>query len=128
VAVIVLDASVVVAHLDASDSLHSAAVSALDKHADDDLRVPASVYAEALVAPAREGRLDDARREIAGLGIDVVPIDGPVAERAALLGGREPALKLPDALVLACGDVLDAHAVVTADRRWQRFERVELIA
>jgi predicted nucleic acid-binding protein len=127
VALIVLDASVVIAHLDASDALHAAAVAALREHVEDDLHLPASAYAEALVAPARTGRLEEGRRTIAALGVRLVPIDPEVAERAAAVRAAEPALRLPDALVLACGGVLDAQAVVTADRRWQRFERVELI-
>jgi hypothetical protein len=35
--------------------------------------------------------------------------------------------RLPDALVLACGELLDADAALTANRRWRRFERVSLI-
>jgi predicted nucleic acid-binding protein len=128
VALIVLDASVVIAHLDASDALHAAAVAALREHVEDDLHLPASAYAEALVAPARTRRLEEGRRTIAALGVRLVPIGPEVAERAAAVRAAEPTLRLPDALVLACGDVLDAQAVVTADRRWQRFERVELIA
>ena len=52
-ALIVLDASVVIAHLDPSDAHHSEATALLLEHADDDLRLPASAYAETLVDPAR---------------------------------------------------------------------------
>jgi predicted nucleic acid-binding protein len=127
VALIVLDASVVIAHLDPADALHASATNALVEHASDDLRLPASAYAESLVDPARKGRLDEARRALASLRLRIVPIDGDLAERAASLRARERRLRLPDALVLACGELLDADATLTADRRWRRFGRVRLI-
>ena len=126
-ALIVVDASVVIAHLDPDDALHPQATKALLEHADDDLRLPASAYAETLVDPARSGRLDEARVALAALHLQIVPIDAPVAERAASLRARERRLRLPDALVLACGELLDADAVLTADRAWRRFERLTLI-
>ena len=126
-ALIVLDASVVIAHLDPEDRFHSSATSVLLEHAGDDLRLPASAYAESLVDPARKGRLDEARDALATLRLHIVPIDGPVAERAASLRARERGLRLPDALVLACGKLLGADVILTADRRWRRFERVRLI-
>jgi predicted nucleic acid-binding protein len=128
VALIVLDASVVIAHLDPADALHEAATSVLLEYATDDLRLPASAYAESLVDPARKGRLDDARDAIAALQLQIVPVDRLLAERAASLRARERGLRLPDALVLACGEHLTADAIVTADRRWRRFERVRLIS
>ena len=126
-ALIVLDASVVIAHLDSADALHLSATSTLLEYAGDDLRLPASAYAETLVDPARKGRLDEARDALAALQLQVVPIDRPLAELAASLRARERGLRLPDALVLACGDLIAADAVLTADRRWRRFERVRLI-
>jgi predicted nucleic acid-binding protein len=127
VALIVLDASVVIAHLDRNDALHDAATRTLVEHAAEDLRLPASAYAESLVDPARSGRLDDAREALHALQLQIIPIDPLVAERAASLRAYERALRLPDALVLACGEVLGADAILTADRRWRRFERVRLI-
>jgi len=127
VALIVLDASVVIAHLDPDDALHASATSALVEYADDDLRLPASAYAEALVDPARKGRLDETRDALAALQLQIVPLDRPQAERAASLRARERGLRLPDALVLACGQLLAADAILSADRRWRRFERVRLI-
>ncbi len=126
-ALIVLDASVVIAHLDPDDALHAPATNALLAHADDDLRLPASAYAEALVDPARKGRVEEARGALASLQLQIVPIDGPLAERAATWRARERRLRLPDALVLACGELLEADAILTADRRWRRFARVSLV-
>ncbi len=126
-ALIVLDASVVIAHLDPADAHHDAATAVLLEYAEDDLRLPASAYAETLVDPARSGRLDQARDAIGLLGLRIEPIDETIADRAASLRARRRGPRLPDALVLACGNVLEADAIVTADRRWRRFERVRLI-
>jgi predicted nucleic acid-binding protein len=128
VALIVLDATVVIAHLDPADALHGPATRALLEVASEDLRLPASAYAETLVDPARKGRLDEARDALTALRLQIVPLDASLAERAASLRARERALRLPDALVLACGEPLGADAILTTDRRWRRFDRVRLIA
>lgn len=67
-ALIVLDASVVIAHLDARDALHTQATNYLDSHAGDDFRLPASAYAEVLVEPARTGRSADLTEAVAKAG------------------------------------------------------------
>ena len=126
-ALIVLDASVLIAHLDPADALHEPARRALAEHSADDLRLPASAYAETLVVPSRRGALEEARRRIGQLALTLVPIDALLAEQAAAIRGGQPAVRLPDALVLACGEVLDAQAVLTSDRRWTRFDRVRVI-
>jgi hypothetical protein len=53
----------------------------------------------------------------------IEPISAPIARRAAQMRSRGPALKLPDALVLATGDVLGASAVLTADATWAKLNR-----
>ena len=126
-ALIVLDASVVIAHLDPGDALHEQAKAALLEHADDDLRLPASAYSESLVDPARKGRLEEAQARIAALRLQIVPLDQETAEHAAALRARAQSLRLPDALVLATGELLEADAVLTADRRWRRLTRVRVI-
>ena len=127
-ALIVLDASVVIAHVEVRDAHHASARKALLEHAGDDLRVPASAYSEALVAPAASGRLGEAVAAVRELGLHVEPIAETVAERAAELRATHRALRLPEALVLACGDVLDADSVVTADSSWRRYsKRVSVI-
>jgi predicted nucleic acid-binding protein len=128
VALIVIDSSVLIAHLDPADALHGPAVVALDERAEDDLRLPASAYAESLVHPARHGQLAAAKQRLASLELAIEPITPSIAERAASLRAGDRALRLPDALVLACGDALDADQVVTADQRWKRYgKRVRLI-
>lgn len=127
-ALIVLDASVVIAHLDPADAHHAAARAALRAHEADDLRLPASAYAEALVEPAGKGRAAPARDAIRRLVLHIEPIGEAIAERAAALRAEHPTLRLPDALVVACGQAIGAEAVLTADRRWRRVsDRVRVI-
>lgn len=129
-ALIVLDASLLIALLDPADPHHQAARTALESHVDDDLRIPAHTLAEALVHPVRAGKEREARRLIAGLEIAVDPVDEEVGIVAARL--RAPhgsALRMPDALVLAYADLRKARRVLTADERWPAWgRRVELLS
>lgn len=118
-ALVVLDASVVIALLDPGDAQHSPAVAAYRRHVQDDLRIPVSAYSEALVAPSRKGVLTEARRKVRSLLIAVEPISTAAAERAADLRAQRTALRLPDALVLACAESIRANVVLTGDRRWR---------
>jgi predicted nucleic acid-binding protein len=124
VAIVVVDASVVIALLDAGDAHHSAAVAAIGRTGRETLILPASAYAEILVDPWRRG--PDAvaviRRFVADLGIHIEPLTPDIAERAARLRARHGALRLPDALVLATADALDTVAL-TCDRAWPRASR-----
>ena len=122
-ALIVLDASVLIALLDPADAHHGAAAAALTQHAHDDLKVPASAYSESLVVPARRGQMRTAKRAIAALLLDIVPITDRIAEEAAELRARHPKLRLPDALVVATGSALGAHLVLTGDAGWRRLGR-----
>lgn len=120
-ALIVLDASVVIAHLSSRDAHHEAAAAAFTRHAGDELRVPASAFAESLVEPQRRGVGERARGLIESLDIVVDAIEEATAIHAARLRARHPSLRLPDALVIGHGEALRAHAVLTADRRWMQF-------
>lgn len=123
-----LDSSIVIGLLDRSDPLHRAATNALLTHAGDDLRLPASAYAECLVGPAKRGRLGDARARITALQLQVEPLTGPIAERAAELRSRFRSLRLPDVLVIATAEVLSADAILTGDAAWRRVNpRVEIV-
>jgi predicted nucleic acid-binding protein len=129
VALIALDASVLIALLDPGDAHHDAARDKLDAHADDDLRIPAHTLAEALVHPIRAGKDREARRLIAALEIAVDPVDEPVAVAAAKLRARHgSALRMPDALVIAYADVHKTTRLLTADVRWTSWsQRIELV-
>lgn len=119
-AVLVLDASVVIALLDAADVHHAAAFAALPSDDSSEIVLPASAYAEVLVGPRRRGPAAVARAEgfLSEYAVRIHPIDGYVARRAAALRAGHHRLRLPDALVLATGDVLHAAGVLTADRAW----------
>lgn len=121
---LILDASVLIGLLDTADSHHDRAVGEVDRadRADHQLLTPASAYGEALVAFARAGRINDARDAIAGMGITVVPLTAPIAERAAELRARHDSLRLPDALVLATAHEHDG-ALLTYDERLARTAR-----
>src|SRR5262249_60155943 len=111
----VADASVVTGFLDADAAHHRAAPSALEAAASDDLVLPATAYAEVLVAPARRGaaavgRVDEA---LAALALRVEPVTPAIARAAAALRARHRALRLPDAPVLATAAVLGAAQVAT---------------
>jgi predicted nucleic acid-binding protein len=120
VAIVVLDASVLIGQLDARDGHHQACRQALRDCAGEDLRVPASAYAEALVRPAAAGRLADAREALGKLAIAVESVDAACGERAAQLRASRRSVRLPDALVLAYAEEVDADVVLTTDRRWSR--------
>jgi PIN domain nuclease of toxin-antitoxin system len=124
VAIVVLDASIVIALLDAGDAHHAAAVTAIGQARREALVLPASAYAEVLVDPWRRGleAVSVVRQLVADLGIQVQPLTANAAEGAARLRARYRALRLPDALVLATADALDA-TVLTSDRAWTRVTR-----
>jgi predicted nucleic acid-binding protein len=130
VALIVLDASVVIAFLDPDDGLHDAAVMAVRQHQHDELVIPASVYAEILVAPYRSGAEAVAEVEafLSDLGVRIETVTAVIARVAARLRSSSRSLRLPDALVLATADELAAERVLTGDESWARLSaRVMLI-
>lgn len=130
----VLDAGVIIALLDASDAHHRRSVDAVRSARDQGelLVLPASAYAECLVAPSRRGpeatilvdQLLDA------LPVTVEPISRSVAAEAATLRATHGrSLRLPDALVLATARALGADRVLTTDAGWpQAGLEVEVIA
>jgi predicted nucleic acid-binding protein len=125
VAIVVPDASVAIAFLDAADRHRRGAVAALTRLQGSDMVLPASPYAEMLVGPARRSRaaMDAAREFVIDLVLRVEPISASIAERAADLRAAHRALKLPDALVSATADALEATLLLTADRTWTRVSR-----
>ena len=123
-AIVVLDASVVIAFLDRGDTHHPAAVKAIGRTRGEESVIPSSAYAEILVDPWRRG--PDAvalvKRFLMDLGVRIEPLTAAMAERAARLRASHRALRLPDALVLATADTLGASAL-TCDRSWPRLSR-----
>jgi predicted nucleic acid-binding protein len=116
---IVVDASVLIAHLDERDALHEQAVERLLAAADEPLGCGTLTLAEVFVGPARRGRLDDAIAAIAALEVQEIPLGTGAAGDLATLRA-ETGLKLPDCCVLLAARDADAGDIVTFDERLAR--------
>jgi predicted nucleic acid-binding protein len=122
VGVTILDASVLIGLLDPGDALHARATEGFRQHAADDVVVPACAYSETIVDPAKRGEAHVAAVDgfLDSFPIRILPVDREIGRRAAQLRA-EHRLGLPDALVLAAGDVLRADVVLTADVMWAKL-------
>jgi predicted nucleic acid-binding protein len=97
--VIVLDASVLIGYLDASDAHHERATALLTREIDDDFAVNLLTLAEILVAPTRAGRADMVLGILDDLGIETLQFPPGSALPLARLR-TETTLKMPDCCVL----------------------------
>jgi len=97
--VIVLDASVLIAQLDAGDFHHPRARSLLAQSGIEPLGSSALTLAETLVAPARAGRLEEAQAALERLGIEELDLGEDAPSRLARLRA-DTSRKLPDCCVL----------------------------
>lgn len=124
-ALVVLDASIIIGFLDPEDALHEVCVRALSEHQHDDLAAPASVYAEILIAPYRTGAdaVSGVESFLSDFAVRIEPITEPIARTAARLRSKRGSLRLPDAFVLAVGDEIEADVVLTADRSWAKVNK-----
>jgi predicted nucleic acid-binding protein len=112
--VIVVDASVLIAHFNRADACHDLARTLLLETAEHPLAASVITLAEVLVGPARAGTLGPARTALRELAIEEVPVPAGVAGRLATLRA-ETALRLPDCCVLLAAQELNADAVLTFD-------------
>jgi predicted nucleic acid-binding protein len=109
--VIVLDASVLIAHLDGADRHHAEARRLLEERGAEPLAMSAITLAETFVSPARGGRLEDADAAVRQLGVEELAIGTGAAGRlAALRAGT--GLKMPDCCVLLAA--LDQEAILAS--------------
>lgn len=96
---IVLDASVLIAHLDGADRHHAKARNLLEANSSEPLGASPITLAETLVSPARAGQLANAEAALQQLEIQELPLlegaPGRLAEMRAEVG-----LKMPDCCVL----------------------------
>jgi predicted nucleic acid-binding protein len=97
--VIVLDASVLIAHLQSTDSHHARATELFTAAADEILGVSPMTLAEVLVGPTRTGTLPAAQNAISALDIISVPLADDAPGRLAALR-VSTRLRLPDCCVL----------------------------
>ncbi|MFD4421406.1 type II toxin-antitoxin system VapC family toxin [Agromyces sp. NPDC058484] len=112
---IVLDASVVIAHLAGADAHHERATAFFREHSDVEFIVHALTLTEILVGPMRMGRGDDAMRALASLGIgESAPPSGSAPRLAQLRVAS--GLKLPDCCVLDAARE-SGHPLATFDTR-----------
>jgi len=118
-ALIVIDASIVIAVTDDGDALHHAAQRAIETHGNDSMVLPVHAYAGCLVGSARQGRLEVTAERIGRLVSTIAAPSAATAERAAEIRARSRTLSLADAFVLATADELRADVVLTADRSWR---------
>lgn len=117
----VIDAGILIGFLDGSDAHHLGAKRELTnaRQRGDQIVVPTSALAEALVSPSSEGESSVAavREFIERLPVKVADLDIVITVVAAGLRarhGRKP--KLPDALVVATAIHNAANVLVTTDR------------
>lgn len=107
---VVLDASVLIGHLDNNDPHHARAVSLLDATDGQMLGASTITLAETLVAPARAGRLADAQAALSRLGVKELALGDEASSSLARLRA-ELGVKLPDCCVLLAAQ---EHAGVVA--------------
>lgn len=119
---IVVDVSVLIAHLDATDANHEPAKEMLLETAGSDLAASPITIAEVLVGPARVGRLDEARAALDDLAVKEVPVPEGAAQRLARLRAST-GLKLPDCCVLLAAQHGNAEAVLTLNDRLAKRAR-----
>ena len=96
---IVLDASVLIGHLDGNDLHHERARSLLEASGASPLGASPISLAETLVAPARTGQVNAARDALERIGIAVLELSDDAPLRLARLRA-DTGRKLPDCCVL----------------------------
>ena len=110
-----LDASVLIAHLDTTDIHHARAGALLLDVADQPFRASPITLAEVLAGPARAQQLDRATAALGQLGVTSVDLGEDAPVRLALLRAGTN-LKLPDCCVLMAAEQIQG-AVATLDDR-----------
>lgn len=113
---IVVDASVLIAHLDARDTHHQKAEALLEAAAATPLGANTITIAEVLVGPARARRLEEASAALARLGLREIGLGEGAAPRLATMRAQT-GLKLPDCCVLLAAEDEEAEGVASFDNR-----------
>ncbi len=117
-----LDASALIAQLDQSDPHHERTRELLAQSSDQALGASVITLAEALVAPARAGRLDDAQTALRDLAVRPIELNVGAAASLALLRA-ETGLRMPDCCALHAAAMDGAETIATFDERLARAAR-----
>ncbi|MBA2309331.1 MAG: type II toxin-antitoxin system VapC family toxin [Pseudonocardiales bacterium] len=115
---IVLDASVLIAHLASTDRHHDRATQLLLDTADEPLGASPLTLAEVLVGPARADKLGTVQSALHDLDVMTIPLADDAPTRLATLRASTR-LRLPDCCVLLAAETAGA-AVATFDERLAR--------
>lgn len=124
---VALDSDAVVGFLDRSDKLHDAANETIrELLKTEQLAVSVITYAEVLTG-ARLGHHDE--EQVRGFFSDLIsrilPVDVPVADRAARLRAQTRTLKMPDALIAATAELdQEVDLLVSGDRDIAKLQGV----
>jgi predicted nucleic acid-binding protein len=113
--VIVLDANVLIAHLDQGNAHHASATERLLGLADQPFGASSITLAEVFVAPTRAGALPAAQAALRTLGVTELPLPPNASERLATLR-VETTLKLPDCCVLLAAEAVGGTVLTFDDR------------
>lgn len=113
---IIVDASVLIAHFNANDALHERAVTALLTTEDDPLYASSVTIAEVLVGPARSGWLDEGLDALEALAVEEVAFGQDAAKSLAAMRAST-GLKLPDCSVLLAAQDSASEVVLTFDEK-----------
>jgi predicted nucleic acid-binding protein len=131
---ILLDSTVIVGFLDADDALHEVSVARIREIVGDHPLLASAVsYAEVMTGVSLGHHpKQDVERFFDVVIKELLPVDRPVAARAAELRGKRTSLKMPDALILATADLdEEIETVLCADEEWSKVKglscRVELL-
>lgn len=112
---IVLDANVLIAHLESTDAHHARATDLLLDAADEALGVSPLTLAEVLVGPARSGQLEAAQQAIRELEVSAIGLAEDAPVRLAVLRASTR-LRLPDCCVLLAAESAAAEVATFDDR------------
>jgi predicted nucleic acid-binding protein len=120
--VVVFDSDVLIGFLNRDDAHHADAVLTVERSLSPGTRrlLSAVNYSEILVGPLRAGRQEVVEQMLVKLGIEIIVVDSPLAERAAAVRERT-GLKLPDAYAVATG--IHAEKRGRGDVRIESFDK-----
>ena len=113
---IILDASVLIAHLERADDHHARATGIMRDNCDDEFAASAVTLAEVLVGAIRADRGDQVRDALADLQVQSLGLGADAAWELARLRVRT-GLKLPDCCVLYAASGQPAAKLATFDAR-----------